>query len=680
MTHAEQEAGITYAELDIDIGRRSSGNIKTFCPKCHHLRNDKSDKSLSVDLNTGQWLCHYPKCGWHSGLGIEGRERSRDNYGHGSVAPGSNGSYRAGNSVSRSSSPAQNASDANAAPVTSENGQNDRRHLKGISVACTPQGLAPVAYSDPRPLPELLDEWAAVWLGERGIPSDIAVFKFNLRSSTYKDKETGEDKQCLHFPYYVGKMHVNTKHRTLPKQFSQERGTMRSLYNIDSCADASTIVIVEGELDVIACAVAGWDAAVSGPDGAGKGGRTFAAFDEPAGARILGAARWLIIATDADEPGRDYAQALVERFGPSRCRLVEWPEGVKDANEMLVQQGPIALGDLLRRAQPAPLPGLRPLSAHRESVHRRYESGFAPGVSTGWPDFDYKWRPVEGEVVFLSGYPGDGKTSWANHLLTNLAYLNDWNIAIHSPEQGIEGEILGKICSIVADAPYLPNFDKRLTIGALDQVIDWVGDHFYEIHSDKSDAEGFASLTVPQILSIVEPGVVANNIKMLVIDPWNELESSRPQHMSTVEYISSSISTIRSWAKKNRVVVMVVIHPRKPDSVASMAKGTHPYEAADAAHWNNKADVFITVQRIREGDNAGNTIVKVHKHRREGITGEIGAVEFQFKRETGRFYCLGTVIPTEYGVTPYTDLPVDIMFSREESEETSQENFSDVLF
>lgn len=58
---------VTYADLGIDIpGHVRSGNAKTFCPQCRDRRSNHRDRSLSVDLETGRWNCHY--CGWSNYL------------------------------------------------------------------------------------------------------------------------------------------------------------------------------------------------------------------------------------------------------------------------------------------------------------------------------------------------------------------------------------------------------------------------------------------------------------------------------------------------------------------------------------------------------------------------------------------------------------------------------------
>ena len=56
-----------YSDFGIKIPYgRTRGKLKTFCPQCHETRHNKTDKSLSVDLDKGLWNCHY--CGWGGSL------------------------------------------------------------------------------------------------------------------------------------------------------------------------------------------------------------------------------------------------------------------------------------------------------------------------------------------------------------------------------------------------------------------------------------------------------------------------------------------------------------------------------------------------------------------------------------------------------------------------------------
>lgn len=52
----------TFSDFNIDVGNRSTGKIKTTCPKCSSTRKNKRDKCLSVDIDKGLFNCH--NCGW----------------------------------------------------------------------------------------------------------------------------------------------------------------------------------------------------------------------------------------------------------------------------------------------------------------------------------------------------------------------------------------------------------------------------------------------------------------------------------------------------------------------------------------------------------------------------------------------------------------------------------------
>lgn len=56
---------------------RTSGKVKTFCPECHGKRSNKTDKSLSVNLDEGLYKCHY--CGF-SGCAKEYPKKMKKEY------------------------------------------------------------------------------------------------------------------------------------------------------------------------------------------------------------------------------------------------------------------------------------------------------------------------------------------------------------------------------------------------------------------------------------------------------------------------------------------------------------------------------------------------------------------------------------------------------------------------
>ena len=45
----------TFKDFNIDVGNKTTGKIKTQCPKCSHTRKNKRDKCLSVDFRKGPY-------------------------------------------------------------------------------------------------------------------------------------------------------------------------------------------------------------------------------------------------------------------------------------------------------------------------------------------------------------------------------------------------------------------------------------------------------------------------------------------------------------------------------------------------------------------------------------------------------------------------------------------------
>ena len=55
----------TFKDFNIDVGNKTTGKIKTQCPKCSHTRKNKRDKCLSVDLDKGFMELPQLRLGWN---------------------------------------------------------------------------------------------------------------------------------------------------------------------------------------------------------------------------------------------------------------------------------------------------------------------------------------------------------------------------------------------------------------------------------------------------------------------------------------------------------------------------------------------------------------------------------------------------------------------------------------
>jgi hypothetical protein len=73
----------------------------------------------------------------------------------------------------------------------------------------------------------------------------------------------------------------------------------------------------------------------------------------------------MVLATDADAPGEALRIEVARRIGPERRWLVTWPDGCKDANDVLVRHGSEKIAACIAEAQPYPIKNLYRAEAFR---------------------------------------------------------------------------------------------------------------------------------------------------------------------------------------------------------------------------------------------------------------------------------------------------------------------------
>jgi twinkle protein len=205
-----------------------------------------------------------------------------------------------------------------------------------------------------------------------------------------------------------------------------------------------------------------------------------------------------------------------------------------------------------------------------------------------------------------------------------MAKRHKWPVAIFSGEKDVKpflahelmGAFLGKARSdwTAEDKKRAEAFVQRYY-----QFIDY-------------DDTGDAEIDVKFLLDACAAAVFRDGVKMLIVDPWNELEHNRPMNLSLTEYIGKMIKALKRFAKQFHVCVIVVAHPTKLG--ADVVPGL--YNISDSAHWANKADLGLVVHPgDPENPNARQIIIS--KVRLKRIAGLTGVVMLSFDERTGLF-------------------------------------------
>lgn len=428
----------------------------------------------------------------------------------------------------------------------------------------------------------------------------------------------------LEIPYLRGEAVVNRKYRTLAgeKRFMQDKGGERRLYNADVLAELGDypLVITEGEMDCAIAIQCGY-LAVSVPDGAPS-----SVIEDPGAKKYDYLAEvpdgcLVIICADSDGPGAALLHDISLRLGRERCKWVSYPKGCKDLNEAFQQYGHRGVDETIKRAQFMAVDGIYRMSELPPLP--RLEAISCP--VSGLEEY-VKFRP--GDFTVVTGVPSHGKSTFVNEVAAFLAKEKKWNIAFASFEQSPKADHLRNLRTLFHGRPaYLQSEGEHAQADA------WIDERFTFIVPGVDD-----DVTLKWCLDRCRAAIVQHGCKLIVIDPWNEMDHDYPDGMSLTQYTGFAIKQFKKLARKYLVHVVVVAHPAK---MQRNKDGTYPmpslYDISDSSHWYNKADLGIIVHK----PDADSTTVRVAKVRYFGEIGKPGDVALRYNDYTKRFSYAG---------------------------------------
>lgn len=462
------------------------------------------------------------------------------------------------------------------------------------------------------------------WLEARGLDPELAE-KFGLH--TRPDAEG----HWLAIPYLENGQAVNHKYRlTSEKRHRMDAGAPLALWNADCLSDPTVrngqapLVITEGEWDALAAIQAGFQFAVSVPNGApGKptedleSAKRYEWVDRHAS--DLAAVKEFVIAADADQAGYNLAADLVALLGAERCRFIQYPFPCKDLNEVLKDYGPQKVVELITTAKPYPVKGLyRPSDFPERGEVRAYPVGVEPLRDL--------IHIVPGTLTVLTGYSNMGKSTLMSSIAA-FALERNFPVCMASFETDVKPILIDslRMALLRCDKNELARADTAEVDKLLEQRLTLISQTIDE------DVE----MDLDEFLRLARLAVVRHGAKMIVLDPWNEMEHRRRKDESETDYIGRAIRSIKRFAKQNDVAFWLVAHPSKPERGTNKIPGL--YEISGSANFANKADYGITYHRPDPKEN--RAIIRVTKVRM-GLPGRRDEVEATFDFRTSEFRTL----------------------------------------
>lgn len=565
---------------DLGIKCNNTGSKqKVFCPQCHDGRKNKRDKSLSVNVLTGEYNCHNDSCDFKGNVRSVDKKFTKRVY-----------------------------------------EKPSKEFLKEISVK----------------------EKTVEYFKTRGI-SENTLNAFMIFSRDEWMPQTGKKENCICFPYMKDSQLVNIKFRDARKNFKLVANAELILYNISMLKGKKYAIIHEGEVDCMSAYEAGFGKQnidkdtgellnpemakwipLSVPNGASIGSLSLDylenCFDEMIDVHEF------IIATDNDEAGKKLKDELIRRLGVEKCRVVNYPsqkivptkEGlrqVKDINEVLIYFGVDKVQEVLLNSQQIPIDGIYSVSDIFESMLENFRTGvqLAPTTHIDVMDTYFRWK--KGDITLLTGYSNFGKTYFMLQIMLIKSIYSGWKWAIYSPENYPANDFYDDIVEM-----FVGKWISHMTESEYIWACKFIDDHFFYIHP-----------TDEQTIDIIHEKfrylILKKGVDGVVVDPYNQIDHNQKAYQREDQYLSEILKKIKRFALLNNVVYGIIAHPKNPTPNSDRSLPVpDQYSLNGGAMFGNKTDCVMVYHRPNHHIDKTSKEVEIYtqKIKRKRTGGETG--------------------------------------------------------
>ena len=475
---------------------------------------------------------------------------------------------------------------------------------------------------------------ASEWLKTRGISVEVA----EMSGCTLTEKNK---KPVIGFTFEDASKTVAVKWRTCDseKLFWWDNNATRlwgrQVHNDNLPTIESTIVITEGELDMLAIKEAFKDHSnidvYSVPNGApnkitenkidpSEDGRFKYIWQDR---ELFKDVDKIVLATDNDKNGEILASELSRRLNKARCYTVNY-KGHKDANELLVHTDSETVRNQVLNAEPVPLHGLNNIDFYADEFQSLYDQGHPRGITTGFDSVDKLFSLQTGYLTVVTGYPGDGKSIFLDNIIMNACRNYGWKATYCSFEKPPTLHAV-QLAQILVGKPFFEGINTRMTQEEKDYAQKFISDHI--LFQDYQDG---GMPTIESILEKNAQSVMRTGSRILVIDPFNFVQTNDKYALET-DMVSDMLTKIQLHCKQYDVLCFFVCHPTKPQIRDGKKNVVTAVDVAKSMAFFSKCDTGLTVYR-------GEGTVDIHCWKaRWQWQSSIGVASLTFNPLNGRY-------------------------------------------
>lgn len=460
---------------------------------------------------------------------------------------------------------------------------------------------------------------------KRGI-SNNTLLRMQITESVEFMPQLKADVRVVCFNYYIGEDLVNIKFRGPQKTFMLSKNAQLVFYNLNSIDGEDEAIIVEGEPDCLSWVESGIYNVVSVPNGASKGKQKLEYLDN-CWEKFMKLKK-IVIAVDDDFAGRLLKEELARRLGKERCWIVEYPDGCKDSNEVLMKFGREGIKKMYANIKQWPLKGIMTMDEIEPTLQDWYENGYPQGFKCGIKGFDHLLSFAPGYVTTVTGIPSHGKDEFLN--LIKASIIGKGKAIADCGFEESPAESSSKIAEKLTGKSFAfrKNQSERMNKIQFDWAVNLIRQyvHFYKADDLENDLDG--------LLELAGILVLRYGIEYLFLNPWNWIEQKREPGMTETDYVSKAYTKIIMFARKYGVHVFVVAHTTK---MMKRKDGKYEvptlYSISGGAHFYNKTNNGITVYR----DFTTNTTEIYVQKVKQSWLGQVGFSVYSFNTHTRQY-------------------------------------------
>jgi len=300
---------------------------------------------------------------------------------------------------------------------------------------------------------------------------------------------------------------------------------------------------------------------------------------------------------------------IAVRLGDQRCRWLDWPFDLKDHE----------LGNAIASARPM-------WTDELATIDDIPEPGPVETYRTGFPMLDeHGFRITLPAFMPVIGPYGSGKSVFLRQLLINLWRLHGWKFLLTSFEERVK-----------------PRFvrDLRRNLLAKPQE-EWTDIDVAHADAEIRQSAVFlrrkrnTTLDMDRLLNRIEFAVKVHGVRVVAIDPVNEIDHQVARGESKTDYMGRFIMALKALADDYNLLMICAAHPPKDGVEKRLQKNglLTLNDGADTAHWGNKADIGFCLWRNIDGP----TLLHIDKVKDHETMGKPTLAEMYLNKRFNQF-------------------------------------------